>query len=162
MGTRCSRTTWTSPSPSRRTRRSLRRPPPRRPPRSSACLETPRIAMAASFATYSAHVAARAATTARALEETGFDRLLIPSGVPFTYFADDNDAPFHTTPHFAHWAPVDGPHHLLDVVPGTRPSLVRVQPRDFWYAPPAPAPDFVRREFDVMEVATPDAAWKEI
>jgi Xaa-Pro dipeptidase len=118
--------------------------------------------MAASPATYSAHVAARAATTARALEETGFDRLLIHSGVPFTYFADDNDAPFHSTPHFAHWAPVDGPYHLLDVVPGKRPRLVRVQPRDFWYAPPAPAPDFVRSEFDVVEVATPDAAWKEI
>jgi len=113
-------------------------------------------------AAYAAHVAACAATTARALLETGFDRLLIHSGVPFTYFADDNDAPFHTTPHFAHWAPVDGPHHLLDVVPGKRPRLVRVQPRDFWYAPPAPAPDFVRREFDVVEVATPGAAWKEI
>ncbi len=118
--------------------------------------------MPASFANYSTHVAARAATTARALEETGFDRLLIHSGVPFTYFADDNDAPFHSTPHFTHWAPVDGPHHLLDFVPGKRPRLVRVQPRDFWYAPPAPAPDFVRREFDVVEVATPDAAWKEI
>lgn len=113
-------------------------------------------------AAYSAHVAARAATTARALEETGFDRLLIHSGTPFTYFADDNDAPFHSTPHFAHWAPVEGPYHLLDVVPGRRPRLVRVQPRDFWYAPPAPAPDFVRRELDVVDVATPEAAWKEI
>jgi Xaa-Pro dipeptidase len=113
-------------------------------------------------AAYAAHVAARAATTARALLETGFDSLLIHSGVPFTYFTDDNDAPFHPTPHFAHWAPVDGPHHLLDVVPGKRPRLVRVQPRDFWYAPPAPATDFVRREFDVVEVATPAAAWKEI
>src|ERR1039457_1456014 len=77
-------------------------------------------------ASYSAHVAARAATTARALEETGFDRLLVHSGMPFTYFADDNDAPFHSTPHFTHWAPVDGPHHLLDVVPGKRPRLGRV------------------------------------
>ncbi|MCM3875029.1 MAG: Xaa-Pro dipeptidase, partial [Thermoanaerobaculia bacterium] len=114
------------------------------------------------FATYSAHVAARAATTARALQETGFDRLLIHSGVPFPYFADDNDAPFRSTPAFAHWAPVEGPHHILDVAPGRRPRLVRVQPRDFWYAPPAPAPDFVRAEFDVIEVATSASAWKEI
>ena len=114
------------------------------------------------LSSYSSHVAARAATTARALAETGFDRLLVHSGRPFTYYADDNDAPFHSTPHFAHWAPVDGPHHLLDVVPGRRSRLVRVQPRDFWYAPPAPAPDFVRREFDVVDVATPEAAWKEI
>ena len=119
-------------------------------------------ATAGRFAAYSAHVAARAATTARALQETGFDRLLIHSGAPFTYFADDNDAPFHSTPEFTHWAPVEGPYHLLDVAPGRRPRLVRVQLRDFWYAPPAPAPDFVRGEFDVVEVATPAAAWKEI
>src|ERR1035438_9799077 len=32
-----------------------------------------------------------------------------------------------------------------------------------WMRPtPATAPDFVRHEFDVVEVATPDAAWKEI
>ncbi len=114
------------------------------------------------FTAYSAHVATRAATTARALAETGFDRLLVHSGTPFTYFADDNDAPFHSTPHFAHWSPVEGPHHILDVAPGRRPRLVRVQPRDYWYAPPAPAPDFVRRELDVVDVATPEAAWKEI
>src|ERR1700690_1979617 len=113
-------------------------------------------------ASYPAPVAARAATTPAAPEETGFDRVLIHSGVPFTYFADDNAAPFHSTPHFAHWAPVDGPYHLLDVVPGRSPRLVRVQPRDYWYAPPAPAPGFVRHEFEVVEVATPDEAWKEI
>ena len=57
---------------------------------------------------------------------------------------------------------MEGPHHILDVAPGRRPRLVRVQPRDFWYAPPAPAPDFVRAAFDVVEVATPAAAWKEV
>ncbi len=109
---------------------------------------------------YTDHLARLASTTARALEETGFDRMLVHSGVPFTYFADDNDAPFRSTPTFAHWAPVEGPYHLLDVVPGKRPRLVRVQPRDYWYAPPAPAPEFVAREFDVVEVGTAEAAWK--
>src|ERR1700690_2703658 len=99
-------------------------------------------------ASYPAHVAAGAATTARALEENGFDRVPVHSGGPCTNFADA--------------APVDGPYHLLDVVPGRRPRLVRVQPRDYWYAPPAPAPDFVRHEFEIVEVATPDEAWKEI
>jgi len=107
------------------------------------------------------HVAERISTAARALSETGFSRLVVHSGVPFTYFADDNDAPFHSTPHFAHWAPVEGPYHLLDVVPGQRPRIVRVTPRDFWYAPPAAAPDFVRDAFDVVDVGTPDDAWKE-
>ncbi len=111
---------------------------------------------------FSAHVAERAAATAKALSETAFKRLVVHSGVPFTYFADDNDAPFHTTPHFAHWAPVEGPHHLLEVVPGKKPRIVRVTPRDYWYAPPAPAPDVVRESFDVVDVETPEAAWKEI
>ena len=111
---------------------------------------------------YAQHLARLAASTARALEETGFDRMVVHSGVPFTYFADDNDAPFHPTPTFAHWAPVEGPYHLLDVVPGKKPRLVRVQPRDYWYAPPAPAPAFVAREFDVVDVATSETAWKEV
>jgi Xaa-Pro dipeptidase len=111
---------------------------------------------------FSAHVAERAASTAKALAETGFERLVVHSGVPFTYFADDNDAPFHSTPHFAHWTPVEGPHHLLLFVPGRKPRIVRVMPRDYWYAPPAPAPDFVRESFDVVDVETPEAAWKEI
>jgi Xaa-Pro dipeptidase len=111
---------------------------------------------------YASHVAERVATTARALAETGLDRLLIHSGTPFTYFADDNDAPFHTTPHFAHWAPVAGPGHVLDFTPGKRPRLVRLTPLDFWYAAPAPPPDFVLREFDVVDVVTPEALWKEV
>ncbi len=111
---------------------------------------------------FSDHVAERAGTVARALEETGFTRLVVHSGVPFTYFADDADAPFHSTPHFAHWAPVEGPFHLLDFVPGRKPRIVRVTPRDYWYAPPAPAPDFVRESLDVLDVPGPEEAWREI
>lgn len=106
---------------------------------------------------YRAHVAERQRTTERALAETGFDRLLVHSGVPYTYFADDNDAPFHPTPHFAHWAPVEGPGHVLEVRPGKRPRLVRYEPRDYWYAPPQPAPDFVAAVMEIVEVETPEA-----
>jgi Xaa-Pro dipeptidase len=111
---------------------------------------------------YAEHLARLAETTGRALEETGFDRMLVHSGVPFTYFADDNDAPFHATPTFAHWAPVAGPYHLLEVVPGKRPRLARVQPRDYWYAPPAPAPAFVAKEIEILEVGTAEGAWKAL
>jgi len=111
---------------------------------------------------YGQHVEERRATTARALAETGYDRLLVGSGRPFTYFADDNDAPFHPTPHFAHWTPLDGPGHVLEVVPDRRPRVVRVVPRDYWYEPPSPAPEFVRELFDVIDVDSPEAAWKEI
>ncbi|MFN7989189.1 MAG: Xaa-Pro dipeptidase [Thermoanaerobaculia bacterium] len=111
---------------------------------------------------YRAHVAERQRTTERALAETGFDRLLLHSGVPFTYFADDNDAPFHPTPHFAHWAPVEGPGHVLEIRPGKKPRLVRFQPRDYWYAPPQPAPDFVAAVIEVVETETPEAVCSAI
>jgi Xaa-Pro dipeptidase len=106
---------------------------------------------------YRAHVAERQRTTERALAEAGFDRLLIHSGVPHTYFADDNDAPFHPTPHFAHWAPVEGPGHVLEVRPGKTPRLVRYQPRDYWYEPPQPAPGFVAAVMEIVEVETVEA-----
>ena len=111
---------------------------------------------------YHAHVAERCRTTELALAETGFERLLLHSGTPFTYFADDNDAPFHPTPHFAHWTPVDGPGHVVEFRPGKRPRLVRLVPRDFWYAPPHPVPAFVAAEFDVVDAATPDAVWAAV
>jgi Xaa-Pro dipeptidase len=101
-------------------------------------------------------------TTARVLSETGYTRLLLDAGRPFTYFADDNDAPFHPVPHFAHWVPVEGPGHVLDVTPGKRPRLHRVTPRDFWYEAPAPAPGFVRESVDVVDAETPEGAWDAI
>jgi Xaa-Pro dipeptidase len=108
---------------------------------------------------YHAHVADRQRTTERALAETGFDRLLLHSGTPHTYFADDQDAPFHPTPHFTHWAPVEGPGHVLLIRPGKRPRLVRYQPRDYWYEPPHPAPEFVAAEMEVLDATSPDAVW---
>src|SRR6185295_7985163 len=32
-----------------------------------------------------------------------------------------------------HWCPLGGPHHLLHVVPGKKPRLVRHAPEDYWY-----------------------------
>ena len=84
-------------------------------------------------AAYAEHVATRQRTTERALAAAGFDAVVIQSGSPFTYFVDDMDAPFHPTPHFAHWTPLEGPLHLLFVRPGKKPRLVRVAPEDYWY-----------------------------
>jgi Xaa-Pro dipeptidase len=75
---------------------------------------------------YPQHVATRQRTTETALAATKLDALVIQSGVPFTYFVDDMDAPFHPTPHFAHWTPLEGPFHLLHIRPGKKPRLVRV------------------------------------
>jgi len=109
---------------------------------------------------YAAHVRERRDKAAAALEASGFDVLVLSSGRPFTYFADDQDAPFHETPHFAHWVPLTGPHHVLALRRGERPRLVRVAPEDYWYEQAPLGQPFWAGEFELDEVATPELAWK--
>ena len=110
---------------------------------------------------FSQHVATRREKAEHALSETGFDRLLIHSGLVHDYFADDQEAPFKPGGQFAHWSPVEGPSHLLEVRPGKRPRLLRVTPPDFWYEPPAPAPAFVGGPIEVVDLPDSESAWRE-
>jgi Xaa-Pro dipeptidase len=119
-------------------------------------------ARAAPAALYTEHVKTRQAKAEAALAATGFDAMILQSGTPFTYYADDADAPFHPTPHFAHWVPMEGPKHLLLVRPGKKPKLVRVHPEDYWYEQAPLGSPFWAREFDLVEVRTEDEAWKSI
>jgi Xaa-Pro dipeptidase len=109
---------------------------------------------------YAEHIAARQKTTEAALAACGFDALVLSSGAPFTYFADDQDAPLHENGHFAHWVPLRGPHHLVVVRPGTKPRLVRVAPEDYWYEQAPLGSPFWADDFDLHEVGTPEEAWK--
>ncbi len=79
------------------------------------------------------HLAIRQRSLEEVLHRAGFDSLVISSGEVYTHFQDDQDAPFHTVPHFAHWCPLQGPHHALVLKPGKRPKLIRYAPEDFWY-----------------------------
>jgi len=105
------------------------------------------------------HILERQKKAAEALSKTGFDALVLSSGAPFTYFADDNDAPFHAVPHFAHWCPIQGPHHLLHVEPGKKPRLVRYAPEDYWYEQKALGDPFWAPELEIVEASTLDAVW---
>jgi Xaa-Pro dipeptidase len=109
---------------------------------------------------FHAHAAARQFTTAAALAQTGHDALVISSGKVYTHFADDQDAPFHPTPHFAHWCPMAGPHHVLVVRPGQRPRLIRFAPEDFWYEQLPLGNPFWAAEFDIEEAGTIDEVWQ--
>ncbi len=108
------------------------------------------------------HIADRQRTTAEALTQTGFDALVISSGRVYTHFADDQDAPFHPTPHFAHWCPLAGPHHALILRPGQRPHLIRYAPEDFWYEQAPLGNPFWASEFELEEVGTVEDAWKRL
>jgi len=111
---------------------------------------------------FPAHVKERQAKAEAALAATGYDALVIQSGVPFTYYADDQDAPFKPTPHFAHWVPLEGPQHLVCIRPGKKPLLVRVKPEDYWYEQLPIGNPFWLAEFEFKEVADAPAAWKEL
>ncbi len=111
---------------------------------------------------YASHVATRQRRAEAVLGACGYDGYVVSSGVPFTHYADDMDAPFHSVPHFAHWLPLDGPHHLLHVRVGKRARLVRFAPEDYWYEQLPLAEVFWRAEFELEE--SPDVArcWKRL
>ncbi|MES2135288.1 MAG: Xaa-Pro dipeptidase [Patescibacteria group bacterium] len=119
---------------------------------------------------YSAHISERQRQTEDALLATGFDALIIYSGTPLRYFADDQDAPFRTYPHFAHWAPLNEPGNFLLIRPDVKPTLICVKLDDYWHeqaslADPfdsAQGKSFWLSEFELIEVSTADSAWKEL
>jgi len=113
-------------------------------------------------ALFHTHAADRQRTTAEALAQTGFEALVISSGQVYTHFADDQDAPFHSTPHFAHWCPMAGPHHVLVVRPNQRPRLIRFAPEDFWYEQTPLGNPFWASDFEIEEVGTVDEIWKRL
>ena len=108
------------------------------------------------------HVAERQAKLEAALEATGFDALIVSSGEPHIYFADDQAAPFHTVAHFRHWCPMDGPHHVLRLEAGKKPFLIRYAPEDYWYEPASVDEPFWLAQFDVVEAGTVDAVWEAL
>lgn len=108
------------------------------------------------------HVNIRQRTTEDALQFTKFDALVISSGCPFTYFSDDCDAPFRRTPHFSHWTPMEGAHHLLVIKPGSKPKLIRYAPDDYWYEQSPLGNPFWANAFEIYEATTIEAAWDAI
>nr|WP_320133872.1 Xaa-Pro dipeptidase [uncultured Holophaga sp.] len=108
------------------------------------------------------HLAARMRWAEHTLAETGFETLVISSGEPFTYFRDDQEAPFNTNPHFRHYCPLEGPHHVLCLQGGKRPKLIRYAPEDFWYEQLPLGEPFWAGEFDLVEAPSLDAVWEAL
>lgn len=108
------------------------------------------------------HLQARQEGLESALVQSNVDTLVISSGMPFTYFRDDMDAPFHTVPHFAHWCPLPGPHHLLIIQPGKKIRLHRYAPEDFWYEQKDIDDPFWTSFFDISEHPTIDSIFEAL
>jgi len=108
------------------------------------------------------HLNERMRWVSATLEATGYETLIISSGEPFTYFADDQEAPFNTTPHFRHYCPLEGPHHVLKLQAGRKPQRIRYAPEDFWYEQLPLGTPFWLDAFDVVEASSLDAGWEAV
>jgi len=100
-----------------------------------------------------AHVSRLAADTTRALQQHGFDALVIHSGTPQKWMQpDDNYWPLRTMPEFRHWAPLTEAGCAVVLEAGRKPRLLRPMERSFWEAPAPPESDHFWNSFDVIEV----------
>ena len=61
-----------------------------------------------------AHLGRRMAWLEQGLAATGFDALVISSGAPVSYYADDHEAPFQGVPHFRGGLIADQMHNLME------------------------------------------------
>lgn len=105
------------------------------------------------------HIGERQEVAAKALAETQFEGLILDAGFATTYFADDRDAPFVPTPHFAHWCPAEGQGHLLHIVPGRKPRLYFYGPADYWTERAVCGDAFWTSEFEILTVENLDGVW---
>lgn len=87
---------------------------------------------------YAAHLNTLRQRADGALAATGFDTLVIHSGIAPIHFLDDQDYPYKVNPHFKAWVPVlDNPRCTLIYAPGSRPKLLFYQANDYWHQPAA-------------------------
>ena len=102
---------------------------------------------------YAEHIKTLKARADRALFLGGFDHLLIAAGRAPYQFLDDRPYPFAVNPQFKHWLPVTrAPGSWIAYTPGRKPTLIYLQPHDYWHVvPDAPAGYWVEH-FDIVIV----------
>ena len=104
-------------------------------------------------ALYPEHLATLLARTEEALARGGFDHLVVPSGTLHYQAFDDRDYPYAVNPQFKAWLPVTkAPGSWLVVTPGQRPTLVFLQPHDYWHVVPEAPGGSWAGHFDIVVV----------
>ncbi|GAB3748810.1 Xaa-Pro dipeptidase [Lysobacter olei] len=93
----------------------------------------------------------------------GYDHLVVPSGNLHYQAFDDRDYPFATNPQFKAWLPLTrNPGSWIVATPGKKPTLLYLQPADYWHVvPEAPAGWWVEH-FDIVVIRTPEEALQHL
>jgi Xaa-Pro dipeptidase len=84
--------------------------------------------------------------------------IVFHAGAGARYHADDLSVPFRSVPHFARFAPVAGPDHILVYRPGEVIRLVVVVPDDYWEEPAASRDHPLADALDAAEASSFEAA----
>jgi Xaa-Pro dipeptidase len=107
---------------------------------------------------YTEHLAALQDAYAAAMDEHGFDALVIHAGVAGKRsIFNDQYWPLEPTPAFTHWVPWAKADAVVLLRPGKRPRLLHSASDDYWETERAPASDHFWDGFDELEVASMDA-----
>lgn len=107
-------------------------------------------------ALYTEHLALLQDSYAAALEEAGFDAVVIHSGLPTKQSIFDDQYWHHKpTPAFAHWLPLGKADAAVVVQPGKRPVLNVVAVENFWESESEPESDHFWAAFDEIERSDP-------
>jgi len=108
-------------------------------------------------ALYPDHVAQLQKLYAQALQEAGFDAVVVHSGTPQKKVSfDDAYWPLRPTPFFHHWVALYDPGCFL-VIDGTaKPRLFWPECKDFWERPALPESTAFMDVLDVRRAATPE------
>ncbi len=109
---------------------------------------------------YHQHVKTLAERVAPFIEESSFDSVVISSGIAKRFFQDDCDAPLRINPHFAHWCPIYGPHHLIILKAGETPMLLYYHPSDYWEEFAPLSGEGWEQSFDIESFSELKAMWK--
>ena len=108
---------------------------------------------------YADHLATLHARTAIALERSGFDHLVVPSGTLHYQLFDDRDYPYAVNPQFKSWLPLTRlPNSWLVHTPGQRPQLIYYQPHDYWHVVPDAPSGWWVEHFDIHVIRKPEDA----
>src|SRR5687767_14755434 len=86
---------------------------------------------------FASHLSGAQSAIDAALDELGYDGLVIAAGLERLAFQDDQAYPFRANPWFSWLVPVAAaPGSLLQCRPGRSSRLVFAAPEDFWHSPP--------------------------
>lgn len=99
----------------------------------------------------------------QALEETGYEAVVVYSGTLKMRFLDDMPYPFYTNPHFKSWVPlVAEPECFVVYIPGGKPEVIFYQPVDYWHKSPDAPSGFWVDQVDLHIVSSEEQSRERI